>query len=88
MQRRAKLLGGCNQRSDLDATVQKRGMRDYFIRQAPVERRRRIDQRARRANPERWRGDTRNWNPIDVVVLNPQAEAASDLADRIRRQLS
>jgi hypothetical protein len=34
------------------------------------------------------RGDTRNWNPIDVVVLNPQAEAASDLADPIGRQLS
>ncbi len=53
-----------------------------------LARRHELYQRARRANPERWRGDTRNWTPIDVVVLNPQAEAASDVADGIRRQLS
>ena len=26
--------------------------------------------RARRRNPERWTGDTRNWNPIEEVRLN------------------
>ena len=27
-------------------------------------------QRARRANPERWSGSTRNWSPVALVVLN------------------
>jgi hypothetical protein len=26
---------------------------------------------ARTANPNRWSGSTRNWNPIDAVHLNP-----------------
>jgi putative transposase len=29
-------------------------------------------QRARRANPERWSGSTRNWLPLRRVVLNPE----------------
>lgn len=28
---------------------------------------------ARQRHPERWTGDTRNWDPIDVVRLNPHA---------------
>lgn len=28
--------------------------------------------RARRTNPERWTGATRNWTPVGQVVLNPQ----------------
>jgi hypothetical protein len=26
---------------------------------------------ARQANPNRWSGSTRNWNPINEVHLNP-----------------
>jgi len=26
----------------------------------------------RRANPERWSGRTRNWLPVEAVVLNPE----------------
>jgi putative transposase len=29
-------------------------------------------QRARRANPERWTRSTRNWSPVELVVLNPE----------------
>jgi putative transposase len=29
-------------------------------------------ERARRANPERWSGSTRNWLPVELVVLNPE----------------
>lgn len=29
-------------------------------------------ERARRANPERWSGTTRNWSPVELVVLNPE----------------
>ena len=31
---------------------------------------------ARRANPDRWIANTRNWNPVGLVVLNPQEETA------------
>jgi putative transposase len=31
---------------------------------------------ARRANPRRWVSSTRNWNPIGLVVLNPQKGVA------------
>jgi len=38
---------------------------------------------ARKANPNRWSGSTRNWNPIDEVHLNPitapRKEAATTL---------
>ncbi len=33
--------------------------------------RHRIYQEAKSANPERWTGETRNWNPIETVTLNP-----------------
>ena len=29
-------------------------------------------ERARSANPERWSGSTRNWSPVELVVLNPE----------------
>jgi putative transposase len=29
-------------------------------------------ERARNANPERWSGSTRNWSPVELVVLNPE----------------
>jgi len=29
-------------------------------------------QRARRANPERWSGSTRDWSPVGLVTLNPE----------------
>jgi putative transposase len=34
-------------------------------------------ERARKTNPERWTGKTRNWSPIDAVVLNPGGVGAS-----------
>ncbi len=41
---------------------------------------------ARRANPERWSGSTRNWLPVGSVVLNP--ERAPHQAAASMRQLS
>jgi hypothetical protein len=29
-------------------------------------------ERMRRASPERWSGATRNWLPVELVVLNPE----------------
>jgi putative transposase len=39
-------------------------------------RRHELYQLARRSNPGRWTSNTRNWNPIDLVVLNPEKVAA------------
>ncbi len=40
---------------------------------AILTRRRQLYERARRRTPERWSGKTRNWTPIDAVVLNPES---------------
>lgn len=37
-----------------------------------LAQRHRLYQLARQSNPERWTRATRNWTPIDLVVLNPQ----------------
>ena len=34
-------------------------------------------QQARNQNPRRWSGNTRNWQPIKVVTLNPEREPAT-----------
>jgi putative transposase len=39
-----------------------------------LARRRELYARARRANPERWSGDIRNWSPVEHVALNPQPD--------------
>ncbi len=31
--------------------------------------------RARKANPARWSGNTRNWTPIGAVTLNPERDS-------------
>lgn len=38
-----------------------------------LENRRAVYERARRKNPERWSGTTRNWSHIETVTLNPDA---------------
>jgi putative transposase len=34
-----------------------------------------VYQDARRRNPQRWRGSTRNWTPLGVVTLNPERDS-------------
>ena len=52
--------------------------RHHGHERAVLASRHELYQRMRRANPERWSGLTRNWLPVEVVVLNP--ERASDRA--------
>jgi putative transposase len=33
-----------------------------------------VYERARRRHPERWSGHTRNWSPVETVVLNPNPD--------------
>ena len=46
--------------------------RHHGREQAILARRHELYQLARRSNPERWRGNTRNWTPIGLVAFNPQ----------------
>jgi len=39
-----------------------------------LEQRRRVYQKARLNNPQRWAQEIRNWAPIQVVYLNPQKD--------------
>lgn len=36
-----------------------------------LAQRRRVYEKARRRNPQRWTGQTRNWDPVGPVILNP-----------------
>lgn len=47
---------------------------------AILERRKRVYEHARTRRPERWTRSTRNWTPIERVVLNPQAGTAKEVA--------
>jgi len=46
--------------------------RHYGREKEILENRRRVYEQARRRHPARWSGDTRNWQPIAVVRLNPE----------------
>ena len=46
--------------------------RHYGREQEILRQRRRVYERARRQNPQRWSGPTRNWTPVEVVSLNPE----------------
>jgi len=41
---------------------------------AVLERRHALYQRARARRPERWTRQTRNWQPVEAVVLNPEPD--------------
>ncbi len=41
-----------------------------------LENRKKVYENARKKNPERWSGPTRNWTPVKIVRLNPDMEAA------------
>ena len=41
-----------------------------------LQRRQRVYERARRRNPRRWSGATRNWQPIRNVYLNPEKRSS------------
>jgi putative transposase len=53
----------------------------HFRREPDVlTRRRAVYERARRRHPERWSRATRNWNPVGMVVLNPEPDQSQRLA--------
>jgi transposase InsO family protein len=47
---------------------------------AILARRKRVYELARARRPERWARSTRNWSPVEKVVLNPQAATNKEVA--------
>lgn len=47
---------------------------------AVLARRKRVYEQARARRPERWSRSTRNWSPVEQVVLNPQTETKTESA--------
>ena len=43
-----------------------------------LARRHVVYKQARGKNPERWPGQTRNWEPIGTVLLNPDREQPAE----------
>lgn len=59
----------------------------HFGREAKLlESRHQLYQRAQRANPERWSGSTRLWEPVGSVVLNPEKEPGCSAESLSRQQ--
>jgi transposase InsO family protein len=46
--------------------------RHYGVDRSILARRSELYEHARRSTPERWSRRTRNWSPIELVVLNPE----------------
>ena len=47
------------------------------VRPSVDTKRRRTYEKARRRNPQRWSGTTRNWTPTGPVMLNPRRQPNS-----------
>lgn len=47
---------------------------------AILARRKRVYEQARARHPERWARSTRNWSPVERVVLNPRRETIAEHA--------
>ena len=43
-----------------------------------LNRRKEIYELARQKNPGRWTRQTRNWEPIEIVLLNPAPKRSSE----------
>lgn len=54
--------------------------RHFHLEARVLEARASLYEQARAANPERWSRSTRNWSPIDVVVLNPEPSVTKQAA--------
>lgn len=52
--------------------------RHYRQEKAILDKRKEVYELARQKNPGRWTRQTRNWEPIEVVVLNPAPKRPSE----------
>ena len=52
--------------------------RHYGKEKAILDKRKDVYELARQKNPNRWTSQTRNWEPIEVVILNPAPKRPSE----------
>jgi len=52
---------------------------------AILKRRKTVYEAAKKQRPERWRGKTRNWDPVHVVYLNPDQEDKNLVRQAIKK---
>ena len=52
--------------------------RHYGREEAILNKRKEVYDQARQKNPNRWTGQTRNWEPVEIVRLNPEKERPSE----------
>lgn len=45
-----------------------------------LRRRKAVYEAAKRRNPDRWSGETRNWEPVKIVDLNPEKPSVKEAA--------
>lgn len=58
--------------------------RHYGREKHILANRKRVYQKARSRNPDRWSKQIRNWNPVDQVWLNPEKEHAASQTHRLK----
>jgi putative transposase len=52
----------------------------HYGREAQVlTKRHRVYQEAKQRTPNRWSGQTRNWNPVHLVMLNPEQSGDTNI---------
>lgn len=54
--------------------------RHFGREEAILNRRKAVYENAKKKRPERWSRETRNWNPIERVVLNPEKHSEREAA--------
>jgi putative transposase len=52
--------------------------RHYGQEKAILDKRKDVYELARQKNPNRWTSQIRNWEPIEIVILNPAPKRASE----------
>lgn len=52
--------------------------RHYGREVAKLSRRKEVYEQARQRNPGRWTGQTRNWEPVEIVRLNPDRKRSPE----------
>ena len=52
--------------------------RHYGQEASKLSKRKEVYEQARQKNPGRWTRQTRNWNPIKIVRLNPERKRPSE----------
>ena len=52
--------------------------RHYGKEKAILDKRKNVYELARQKNPNRWTSQTRNWEPIEIVILNPAPKRPSE----------